>query len=272
MNIKKILTLSRPRFWFYTLGPFLIGIAATDNIRMLLNLEVIYGLLFFLLPANLFIYAVNDYFDRKIDSNNPKKKKQESFMKESDKRLYFLIIATSLFLSVPLIFYSYQIALVLFIFLSVGFFYSSPPIRFKTTPFLDSLSNFFYILPGVMGFYMVTNTFPPLHLVIAGSLWAVAMHLFSAIVDIESDKKEGVSTTATLIGNNNSLLLTGALWFCAWIIALPSSPALYIGILYPLIPMVVFIKRYNTSTVYWLFPWINTIMGFLLFCIVVYGK
>ena len=268
MNIKKILKLSRPRFWLYTLGPYLVGIAAFNNFQDLLRGEILYGFFYFLMPANIFIYGVNDYFDRHLDLANPKKHKQEAYLKQKDARQSLVLVVLSALLSLPLLFVNLGVSISLLIFLFTGFFYSSPPIRFKTKVFLDSLSNFFYVIPGVIGYLLIAGTLPPLNMFIAGSLWAIAMHLFSAIVDIKADTKAGIRTTATTVGYKMSLVVTSILWLITVVLVLPYSPLLVVGLIYAVIPMMVLLKKFTIIKAYWMFPWINAILGFLLFWII----
>lgn len=265
---EKILMLSRPRFWFYLLGPFIIGISAGRELQVLFNPMTWYGFFYFLFPANLFIYGVNDYFDRALDIANPKKRKQERYMLAKDATLYVWITVISVLLSIPLFFVSPLITGLMVLFLLAGLFYSSPPLRFKTKILFDSLSNFFYILPGVIGYVLVAGQLPSFDILIAGSLWAVAMHLFSAAVDIESDIAAGIKTTATTLGFERSLLLTSALWFTSGLLVKEYSVLMLLGLLYPLFPILVLMKKIDITFIYWLFPWINTIFGFILFCVV----
>lgn len=271
MTIKKVLLISRPRFWLYTLGPYIVGISAA-NTQQLLNPIIFYGLFYFLLPANLFIYGVNDYFDRALDPKNLKKHKQESYMRSREAPFYIFLVSVSVLLSLPLLMFGFKATVIALTFLFFGFFYSSPPLRFKTIPILDSLSNFFYILPGVLGYLLVTDSFPPLNIIIAASLWAVAMHLFSAIVDIKADANAGIKTSATVLGYQRSLLCAGFLWLVSIFCVLPYSQLLLVGFVYPLLPFYILVKKADINRVYWLFPWINSLLGFIIFCIVFYGQ
>ncbi len=268
MTIKKIIVLSRPRFWLYTLGPYLVGIAAFSNLQSLLRAEILYGFFYFLLPANIFIYGINDYFDRSLDKINPKKYKQEAYLRQKDARLSLVLVVLSALLSLPLLFISPEISAALLLFLFIGFFYSSPPIRFKTKIFFDSLSNFFYIIPGIIGYLLITGTMPPFNILIAGSLWAIAMHLFSAIVDIDVDTKAGIRTTATAMGYKSSLIVTSILWLFAVVLVLSYTPLLIVGLIYAVFPILVLLKKFTITKAYWMFPWINAALGFILFCIV----
>lgn len=50
--------VSRPRFWMYLIGPYLIGIGASQdfNTAVALNPLIWFWLLYFSFPGNLFIY------------------------------------------------------------------------------------------------------------------------------------------------------------------------------------------------------------------------
>ncbi len=66
ITFKEILIISRPRFWMYVLGTFLVGVVASGNLFLhdytTILLLVVFGV-FFTLPANLFIYGVNDIYN-----------------------------------------------------------------------------------------------------------------------------------------------------------------------------------------------------------------
>ena len=74
MKLSYLLKISRPRFWIYLLGPYLIGIiAATDTVDILYTIPFWIGFLYFLFPANLLIYGANDISDYQTDQHNQKK-------------------------------------------------------------------------------------------------------------------------------------------------------------------------------------------------------
>ncbi|MEF8937724.1 MAG: lycopene elongase, partial [Halovenus sp.] len=66
--------LSRPRFWFYLAGPVIVGVvygaSSQADLFTPLTVELF---LYFLIPANIFLYGINDIFDADIDQLNPKK-------------------------------------------------------------------------------------------------------------------------------------------------------------------------------------------------------
>ena len=75
--MRHLLRVSRPRFWMYLLGPYMVALAAT-SLRP--PVEVWLLGLYLTLPANLLIYGVNDLFDAETDRLNPKKRDYESLL------------------------------------------------------------------------------------------------------------------------------------------------------------------------------------------------
>ena len=68
--IKKLFWVSRPISWINTAFPFAAGYyLATRQI----DLTLILGTLFFLIPYNLLMYGINDVFDYESDLRNPRK-------------------------------------------------------------------------------------------------------------------------------------------------------------------------------------------------------
>jgi 4-hydroxybenzoate polyprenyltransferase len=49
----------------------------------------------------------------------------------------------------------------------------------------------------------------------------MAWHTFSAIPDIEPDTKAGIATTATILGEQGTLLYCFGLWFVAFLLFFP---------------------------------------------------
>ncbi len=265
-----MLAVSRPRFWLYTLGPYVVSLALVKSDEFF-DPWLWYGFFYFLLPANLLIYGVNDYFDSAVDQHNPKKYKEETRMTSMEKNLYRWWIFLAAICTIPLFFININIITSIVLFLFFGVFYSSPPFRLKTKVILDSFSNFFYIMPGVIGYVLVEGTFPNNDILIAASLWSVGMHLFSAVVDIDADKQGEISTTATFFGFRNSLLLTSTIWFISVSLVVHYSLFLLLGYVYPLLSLFVLIRKSNIIKVYWAFSWINALCGFILF-LIVYAK
>ncbi len=265
MNI--VLKIARPRFWSYTIGPFLIGTAlATSNLSVFFSCDFWLFFGYFLLPANWLIYGINDVFDIATDQLNPKKQAQETYAQDQIKKVYMSVIFIALLTSIWLFIYasaSVKFSLLVFWFLS--FFYSAPPLRFKARPILDSLSNILYLIPGIIGFQLTNGGALSWVFLLTAASWTTAMHLFSAIPDIEADQIAGIATSATWFGQRISLLVCALLWLYTVIMASSWQPFLIILAIYPVLPILVFTGKQSIEKVYWWFPFLNIGIGAIIF-------
>ncbi|MCX6747802.1 MAG: prenyltransferase [Candidatus Nomurabacteria bacterium] len=270
LKIKQLFKLSRPRFWFYLGGPFMVGFVAGVDSLQSFNYLFFVLLFYFLIPANIMLYGVNDIADEAVDVLNSKKEGKEMRVDEKNRNFVKFWVILSLVVSMGVFFFISKgnyLLMTLFLFLSV--FYSLHPMRFKTIPFLDFLSNTLYIMPGIIAFYEVTKTLPNIFFILSAVAWAGAMHLFSAILDIEPDKKAGIMTTAVFLGLQKSLWLCFILWFFSWVLVFSTGflgNLIYVFLIYPILPLYILInKKADLNRIYWLYPYINTILGFILF-------
>jgi lycopene elongase/hydratase (dihydrobisanhydrobacterioruberin-forming) len=272
------LRVSRPRFWIYLLGPYLVGFAAAaSSLNEALYLQSALFGLYFLFPANLLVYGINDIFDYDTDKLNPKKDNYETLV--SPQRRSRLSLAIFLFnlpflLILPFLGPDAAIAMTAFYFFSI--FYSAPPIRAKTKPLLDSIFNVLYILPGIFAYTLLSGEFPSLMVILAAWLWAMAMHAFSAVPDIASDKEAGISTIATLLGKEGTTVLCAVLFLLAAVFADSSLGivSVILGVLYISLMMVALTMRSTEGvfSVYRWFPLVNTLAGFVIFWTVLWPK
>lgn len=263
-RIGQLISISRPRFWIYLAGPVIVGAAfGAASLDSVVSVPVLILLGYFLLPANLFLYGINDRFDVDIDAYNPKKHDRERRWSGDRFTLSVVLIAGLLgvvtFVVTPPGAWPYLVG-----FLVLAVAYSVPPIRFKTRFGLDSLSNGLYILPGAAMYMTLTGTHPPASILIGAWLWTMGMHTFSAIPDILPDRVAGIRTTATVLGTHRTLVFC----FLCWIGSALAFGVVRVGAgvlmtLYPL--LVVWVWRSSTSIdrAYWWFPAINTIVGVL---------
>jgi len=276
MKIKRLLNISRPRFWIYVLGTFLVGFIAAGDPR-LLNLETLTILaalfIFFTFPANLLIYGVNDIYDYETDKHNPKKIEYEELVGPKDQARLIKIIG---FIILPffILFFFLDIytTITLGIFLFTSVYYSATPIRGKSRPPLDIVfSSIIYISPVVIGFFAAGNMNISWLGIIGGLLWASAMQTYSAVPDIEADRKGHVKTLATTLGQKR------ALWFCflaylgATIIGyvhLGIIPIL-LGSVYLGMVIYTIVNPQKSFWVYKKFPLVNTVFGMILFFLLV---
>ncbi|ARS91871.1 lycopene elongase [Natrarchaeobaculum aegyptiacum] len=261
-SLRYLLILSRPRFWLYLAGPVIVGVVYGATTVEQLFTPITVGLFaYFLLPANVFLYGINDVFDSEIDAANPKKADREA--RYRGQRFVPVVVAVSAMLS--LAFVPALPADALFwiaVFLVLGAAYSAPPVRFKTTPLLDSLSNGLYVAPGIAAYVAVAGSQPPALAILGGWLWAMGMHTFSAIPDIEPDRETGIRTTATVLGERPTYAYCGLCWLGSAVAFAAVDPRLgaLLGV-YPLLVAVVAASSVSVHRAYWWFPAINTLVG-----------
>ena len=269
MKLQKLLKNSRPRFWIYILGPYLLGIALLYPSISNTWLAIAFGL-YFTFPANLLIYGINDIFDYETDKLNPKKETYEDKIEPSQRKYFYLAIAVTnipFFLLLVLTPISAIYSFAAFLFFSI--FYSAKPIRAKTKPFLDSLFNILYIFPGFFAYFLAGGANFSLSIFLAGTFWVMAMHAYSAIPDIKADKESGINTIATKLGAKNTL------WFCLFLYVLSATFSYFylgylniiLGTAYILMIIISFkkLKRDQLFKVYKFFPIVNTLVGFFIF-------
>ena len=292
-----LLKLSRPRFWLYLAGPVLVGVAYGASVRSDLFAPAAVALFaYFLVPANVYLYGVNDIFDADVDAENPKKGGRDA--REARYRggvavtaivalcgLAGLALAGALGTGVlgtgaptasaltsgtPGVDASpgnesAAAGLWVVAFLVLGYAYSAPPFRLKTTPPLDSVSNGLYVLPGAAAYVALAGEQPPLLALAGGWLWAMAMHTFSAVPDVEPDRRAGIRTTATLLGERGALAYCGGCWLLAAVaFGLLDLRAGVLLLSYPLLAVAVAETDVSVSRAYWWFPTINAVVGMVL--------
>ncbi|MFN0278488.1 MAG: prenyltransferase [Pyrinomonadaceae bacterium] len=270
-DLRFLLKVSRPRFWFYVFGPYIVGlVASAASTNELLNWRTGLFALYFLFPANLLIYGINDVFDYETDKVNKKKVEYETLV---DRDRHKTIALWILFLNIPFLIIAVIVvpatipSLAGFLFFSV--FYSASPIRAKAIPFLDSAFNILYIFPGAFGYQLLSGNFPPIALMFAAGLWTAAMHAYSAIPDIEADRAAGLKTIATVLGPLRTLIACALLYITAAFLASEhlGFVSFSLGAVYVIL-MLASIRSLKTGTLFKLyraFPLINVMAGFIIF-------
>ena len=199
-----LLQSSRPISWINTAFPFAATyVFFTDTI----DLTLIIGTLFFLIPYNLLMYGINDVFDYESDLRNPRKGGIEGAL--LDKRLHKLTIWASALSCLPFVIYLLLVgsvwsglALVFALFTVLA--YSVKGLRFKEKPFLDSITSAsHFVNPAIFAALLVGESLaqPVLwQALIAFFCWGMASHAFGAVQDIRADREANIASIATVIG------------------------------------------------------------------------
>ncbi|EMA35426.1 prenyltransferase [Halobiforma nitratireducens] len=261
-RLRYLLVLSRPRFWLYLAGPVVVGVAyAAESRPELFAPAAVVLFAYFLVPANVFLYGINDVYDRDIDRENPKKDEKEARYQGQG----YVPAAVAVCGLLPVVLLPVVPSAAwpwIVVFLVLGAAYSAPPARFKTTPVLDSVSNGLYIEPGAAAYAAVASTQPPALAVLGGWLWAMGMHTFSAIPDIEPDRAAGIETTATVLGESRTYAYCGGCWLASAVAFGAIDYRLGAAMaVYPALIAVVVGSSVAVDRAYWWFPAINTVVG-----------
>lgn len=273
-----LLKVSRPRFWLYLFGPYIVGLAAGASSRddLITAGTVAFGL-YFLFPANLLIYGINDIFDFATDKLNPKKQDYEAMVRpEHHRSLLITILITNLPFIAAAAFLELKTFLLMIGFLFFSIFYSAPPIRAKAVPILDSMFNVLYIFPAVFGYVLISNQLPPVPIIAAATLWTMAMHAYSAVPDIDADREAGVKTIAVLFGQRITLVICLALYIASAVLTFPylGVVSIILGIIYTVMILIslFYTDRIGIFNVYKYFPLLNAASGFVLFWFIAFAK
>jgi 4-hydroxybenzoate polyprenyltransferase len=207
LGMKTLLALlqsSRPISWINTAFPFAATyVFFTDTI----DLTLIIGTLFFLIPYNLLMYGINDVFDYESDLRNPRKGGIEGAL--LDKRLHKLTIWASALSCLPFVIYLLLVgsvwsglALVFALFTVLA--YSVKGLRFKEKPFLDSITSAsHFVNPAIFAALLVGESLAQPVLwqsLTAFFCWGMASHAFGAVQDIRADREADIASIATVIG------------------------------------------------------------------------
>ncbi|MDH6182473.1 4-hydroxybenzoate polyprenyltransferase [Microbacteriaceae bacterium SG_E_30_P1] len=201
--LRALFISSRPLSWVNTAFPFAAAyFLATGRI----DVTLIVGTIFFLIPYNLAMYGINDVFDYESDLRNPRKGGVEGAL--LDPRMHRPTIIAAVVSSVPFVVYLVIVGsplswLVLAISLFAVVAYSAKGLRFKERPFLDSVtSSTHFVSPAVYALVLAGAVFTPQlwAVLVAYFLWGMASHAFGAVQDILADREAGISSIATVIG------------------------------------------------------------------------
>jgi len=265
----RLLKISRPKFWHYVAGPFLLGSIFIVEQNPILIFPALAGFFWFLFFGNLFVYGINDLYDQDTDVFNEKKNEvDEVLLQDKEQKMLKISLVVSVLSGGFFLFISWFSAVNWLLFMFFSWQYSGTPIRAKSKPFLDGIFNVLYILPAGVALGLGSQTLP-ISLFIAGTLWCMAMHAFSAIPDIVPDKKAGLQTTATFLGWRNTLL------YClgCYLIIFYVLPGVFLKLLllpYLVIVGILYFKNADSVRKFYpYFPWLNLLVGAGLFFYIV---
>ena len=280
-TFRTLVRSSRPLSWVNTAFPFAAAYLMTTQ---RVDLTLIVGVLFFLIPYNVAMYGINDVFDYESDMRNPRKGGVEGAV--LDRRLHRLMLWVVLATNVPFLVFLVVVGNPLsWLVLAVSMFavvaYSVKGLRFKEIPFLDSVtSSTHFVSPAVYGLVLAGAVFTPALwlILVAYFLWGVASHAFGAIQDIQADREGGLASVATVMGARFTarfalvgFVLAGVALVAAGWTAPEAWPAFYAAVL--AIPYLLMVWPYRSlpdaeceraNRGWHAFLWVNFAAGFVV--------
>jgi 4-hydroxybenzoate polyprenyltransferase len=279
--MREVLAASRPFSWVNTAFPFAAGwLMVTGG---LVDVRLVVGTLFFLVPYNLLMYGINDVFDYASDLANPRKGGIEGGLvaPERARAVHRRILWACLLTTVPFVVWLLALGsplagVVLLVVLFDVVAYSAPRLRFKERPVLDSLSSSVHFVGPLLyalvlaGADLTARTTWPV--LVAFLLWGMASHAFGAVQDVQADRAGGIGSVATVLGARPTVLAATAAYVLAalLLLALP-----WPGVLAALLPLPYAISTWRFRRVtdetceranagWRTFLWLNLLTGFLV--------
>jgi len=200
--IKKAILVSRPIFIPIAPAAYLFGLSAGgSSIDLIAAAEI----LLLTIPLGIYVFGLNDLFDIESDRANPRRKGSlwGAKIQDNDKEWIFrasALVIAAIFFTAILSMEPVHI-LVTALFLPFPFIYSVPPVRLKSKPVLDSLTNATYTYaPFAMGFSLSGNLgFLDMQMILFALVFSAA-HAIGTIMDLEGDRKAGIRTFASVLG------------------------------------------------------------------------
>ena len=222
-TLSALVVSSRPLSWVNTAFPFAVAYyVATERFDVVFFV----GTLFFLIPYNVLMYGINDVFDYESDLRNPRKGGAEGGLLPPD--LHRPMLVASAVVTVPFVIWLVSLGgpwswLVLAISLFSVIAYSTPPLRFKEKPFLDSAtSSAHFVTPAIFGLAVGDAGLGGAGLIVMAAffLWGMGSHAFGAVQDVASDREAGIGSIATIISARGAVRFAVANYVAAGVLML----------------------------------------------------
>ncbi|GEL93722.1 prenyltransferase [Cellulomonas composti] len=209
-GLRQVVGSSRPLSWIDTAYPFAAAYLLAGGG---LDVRLVVGTLYFLVPYNLLMYGLNDVVDHASDVANPRKGGVEGVVLDTRWHRTTLVAATVTnlpFVVVLLALGGPAAGAVLAVCVAAVVAYSAPRLRFKERPGLDSATSATHFVgPAVYGAVLAGAhaSWPVVATLLAFFAWACASHAFGAVQDVTADRGAGIGSVATALGARRTVRL-----------------------------------------------------------------
>ncbi len=202
MNINKYIKALRPRFCFLQFGLFFYFAKLVE-----VNSSMLWLQCFLISVPFCFFYGLNDIFDYESDKLNPRKTQSEFGGVVLDPKMNKNIVIGTVVSAIAMILTSFLTfnplnIFITFLMIFCFTFYSVPPLRFKDKPIIDFVSStiIYYsiaIIPLTYSGLNIQEIFTKTIFLIPT---LISWHLYGELMDLDSDKKAKMNTTAVFFG------------------------------------------------------------------------
>gem|GEM_PF-2930419 len=227
----RLITISRPIFCLTIssiyFGGWLISNTGWSTYNWLY-------LFFCLFPMGIIVFGVNDISDIDSDSLNVRKGDVEGAVlkrSETDFVKASVWIAATTFLVFSLIARRWPAAAAVVGVIVFAVTYSLKPIRLKSVPMADSISNGLWVLfVFLLGYYANDQSFassPPWNLMLLVVLTVAAIHSLTTLFDLDVDLRAGDKTIGTTLGLRRTITFALVLFASGFIFARPANIFVY---------------------------------------------
>lgn len=212
--LKFWIKLVRPKLWLASIATLLIGLNYAFYIEGIIiwpNFVLVFIAVLIVGPlVSGGAVSINQYYDFEIDRKSSRPERfalvEGKIQKQNALILGFFLLLTAIPLSLYINFTAFLLTLIGII---ISVIYSTPPIKLKNKPFIDSLINgvAYGILPTLMGWCLLrTLSIEPLIISIPSFLGMTSSHMLLAIPDEHIDRSFKIRTIAVFLGTKKTII------------------------------------------------------------------
>ena len=224
-------------------------------IKQILFYETILMIIFLIL-AELVNGLSNDFFDKKLDIFARKHTVWVYKYISAEEMLLTAIICSIVSLFILWYYFNLTIFVIGLILIIITFIYSAPPIRLKTKPPIDIISNMllFGSLPFILG-WLVSGNELNLNILVSGVIVGISAISYTLILswnDIKTDAEFGIKTTFVRLNHDWTINVSIILWIILLIFSVIIFYFNIITISFIIVfPILIFLwQRYQKTTDY----------------------